>query len=246
MIGTTRAALLLSAVLIFAHHADAAIMVDLTSEGSTGMINGAIYKQVDPQPTGTGVINTFLRIQNRGSEEGFNTDHRPVEFDEKLGVHSRSLLLSEVPRVLVEGQVYYEFLLDINESHSQPLISLTDVRLFLNDDPDVATLEELGTPLYQMDAGDDATVRLDYSLGSGSGSGDMLMFVPESVFAAGGEYVYLYSKFEEASAGFEEWAAGKMGPGGVIQPITPAPAPVPEPGVISLVIGAAALLIRRR
>jgi hypothetical protein len=53
-------------------------------------------------------------------------------------------------------------------------------------------------------------VLLDYRLNSGSGSGDMLMYIPESVFA-GGSFVYLYSLFGElhpGNAGFQEWAVG--------------------------------------
>jgi hypothetical protein len=245
MIGTLRPALIVASLLILSHSASAAIIVDLTSEAASGSIGGAIYKQVDPRATGTGVINTFLRIQKTGIEEGFNTNYRPVEFDEKLGVHSRALLLSDVPQVLIDGQIYREFLLDLNESNSQPLISLTDVDIFLNNSAEVSTLASLGTPVYSMDAGGDASVKLDASLGSGSGSGDMLLFVPSSAFVSGRPYVYLYSKFEDASAGFEEWAAGKMAPGGGIVPITPSPAPVPEPAALSLLLAASAFLIRR-
>jgi hypothetical protein len=56
-------------------------------------------------------------------------------------------------------------------------------------------------------------VRLDYSLNSGSGQGDMFLLVPVSAFGATGanEFVYLYSRFGENNAntnnaGFEEWA----------------------------------------
>jgi hypothetical protein len=62
-----------------------------------------------------------------------------------------------------------------------------------------------------MDAGGDNWVLLDYRLNSGSGSGDMLMYVPDALFA-GAAYVYLYSRFGEhfaGDAGFQEWAAGE-------------------------------------
>ena len=111
-----------------------------------------------------------------------------------------------------------------------------------------------------MDAGADNSVKLDYALNSGSGSGDMLLYVPEANFAtATGPYVYLYSKFglpipgdssnvsadEGSDAGFEEWAAGKKGPNGTIVPITPGN-PVPEPGALTSIAFAAALIRRRR
>src|SRR3954468_18762573 len=99
MIGTNRAAKRFGAFLLAALSATsaarAAIVIDLTTRGSQGTINGAIYKQVDPQPTGTGVINSFLRLQAKDVEQGYNTDHRPVEFDEKTDIHTRSLLLTD-------------------------------------------------------------------------------------------------------------------------------------------------------
>src|SRR5262245_29368945 len=54
-------------------------VVDLTSKGATGTVNGAIFTQIDPQSTGSGVIDPFVRINPGGSdncEQGFNTSHR--------------------------------------------------------------------------------------------------------------------------------------------------------------------------
>jgi hypothetical protein len=38
------------------------------------VINHALFVQVNPQPTGCGVIHDFLRIQNSPVEQGYNTD----------------------------------------------------------------------------------------------------------------------------------------------------------------------------
>ena len=61
--------------------------LDLTTAGATGTFNGPIFEQADPQPTGCGVIDDFLRIQSHGPgaavEQGYNTDARPLQFDEK-------------------------------------------------------------------------------------------------------------------------------------------------------------------
>src|SRR5262249_17998963 len=58
--------------------------------------------------------------------------------------------------------------------------------------------------------GGDVTVQMNYRLNSGSGAGDVLVYVPDALLtAAGGNYVYLYSRFGDtagANAGFEEWA----------------------------------------
>ncbi len=251
MSGTIRAALT-SALFLIASATHAAVVVDLTTSGSSGSINNAVFQQFSPQPTGTGVLNTFLRIQADSVEQGYNTDFRNVEFDQTNDIHTRSLLLDEVPKVIIGGVVYREFLLDINESSNTPLLSLNDVQLFLGSQPNLATYANLGTPIYKMDAGGNNSVKLDYSLNSGSGSGDMLMYVPQANFDLGaGDYVYLYSRMGQpipgdaadvsSDAGFEEWSAGKKGPRGTIIPVS-----VPEPTLTPLLILGASLLTRRR
>src|SRR5262245_58112589 len=43
-------------------------VVDLTTLGSSGTINGAIYRQGQVAPSGTGNIQSFIRIQRSGTE----------------------------------------------------------------------------------------------------------------------------------------------------------------------------------
>lgn len=202
-----------------------AATLDLTTRGSAGMINGAIFSQFDARPTGTGVIDSFVRLQTANAkgtvQQGHNTDRRPLQFDEnKSPQFTRSLTLGEVPLVNFGGVLYREFLLDINQKSSQPYLSLDELRLYVGDagNPgyyDAAT-GKLGvlSPVYDMDAGVDNWVKLDYRLNAGSGAGDMLLYVPDSLFGASGSAanIYLYSKFGvnyAGNAGFEEWAAGK-------------------------------------
>ena len=55
--------------------------LDLTARGSSGAINGAEFVQFDARPTGTGVIDSFVRVQalgNTSSEQGYNTSARPL------------------------------------------------------------------------------------------------------------------------------------------------------------------------
>jgi hypothetical protein len=196
--------------------------VDLTARGASGAVNGAILRQADPQPTGSGAIDAFLRVQGAAAhgvvQQGYNTDARPLEFDENRSpTFTRALPLSEVPVVNLGGTAYREFLLDINQKSSQPLLSLDEVRLYVGGtgalrgyDPATGRLAGLD-PVYDLDAGGDRWVKLDYRLNSGSGSGDMLLYVPAAAFA-GGAYVYLYSKFgghHASNAGFQEWAVGR-------------------------------------
>jgi hypothetical protein len=192
-----------------------ATVVDLTTHGATGAANGALFQQCDAQPTGTGVIRSFLRVQATGTEQGYNTDARPLTLDEnKSPQFTRSLSLSQVPVVTIDGVAYRQFLLDINQSSKSPLLSLDELRLYVGATPTVtgydATAHTLGglDPVFDLDAGGDVTVQMNYRLNSGSGAGDVFVLVPDAAFAnapAGG-FLYLYSKFSGGNAGFEEWA----------------------------------------
>src|SRR5262249_14259043 len=78
---------------------------DLTTAGAVVQLDanvGEIFRQTDQQPTGTGFIQSFVRLQANGSgsqlEQGFNTDARPLQFDEnKSPQFTRALRLSDVP-----------------------------------------------------------------------------------------------------------------------------------------------------
>src|SRR5215510_10853930 len=59
----------------------AASECDLYTSSSSCLFNGAIYDVVAPHPTGTGVVQSFLRVQQNGTEQGFNTDARPMLCD---------------------------------------------------------------------------------------------------------------------------------------------------------------------
>jgi len=194
--------------------------LDLTTAGAQGAINGALFQQTSTQPTGTGAIHSFVRLFSSGNatvEQGYNTDARPLQFNENNSPQfTRSLQLSEVPTATVNGVGYREFLLDVNQKNSAPRVSLDELRIFVGNAPnlkgyDVASKQLAGmTAVYDLDAGGDSVVLLNAALTHGSGSGDMHLLVPDSVLtAAGGNYIYLYSKFGvtvPASSGFEEWA----------------------------------------
>ncbi|MFO0808744.1 MAG: carboxypeptidase-like regulatory domain-containing protein [Gemmataceae bacterium] len=200
-----------------------ATALDLTVRGSSGEINGAIFAQDDAQPTGSGHIHPFVRIQ--GSEhghvsQGYNTDARPLQFDEKWSPRfTHSLHLSDVPRVSLDGQVYRVFVLDLSPTRSRSYLSLDEVQIFTADRGNLtrykATTGTLGgrTAVYDLDAGGNSWIKLDARLNSGRGFGDMLMYVPESAFAnaAPNDFVYLYSRFGEhywCHEGFQQWAPG--------------------------------------
>jgi hypothetical protein len=206
-----------------------AAVVDVTAHGSAGMANGAILQQCDAQPTGTGVIQSFVRVQATGVEQGYNTDARPLQFDEnKSPQFTRSLPFANVPTVTVNGVAYRQFLLDINQKSSSPLLSLDELRVYVGTAPNLTgyaadhTLAGM-SPLFDLDGAGDVTVKMDYRLNSGSGSGDVFVLIPDADFATApaGGFLYLYSKFGVtwgANSGFEEWSvktgAGSQGGGG--------------------------------
>ncbi|MCI0700293.1 MAG: MSCRAMM family adhesin SdrC [Planctomycetia bacterium] len=209
-----------------------ATVFDLTTHNAEVATDGFIARQVDAQPTGTGYLNSFVRVQSAAAggyaEQGYNTTARPLQFDENNSPQfTRGITLGEVPQTIVNGVVYREFLLDVNQKSSAPYLSVDQVQVFLGGSADLTgydttarTLAGLGA-VFDLDANGDVSLKLDYRLNSGSGSGDMTLLIPEAAFAGvdPGTFVYLYSKMGElagatANAGFEEWAV-KKAPTGV-------------------------------
>jgi hypothetical protein len=207
-----------------------AITVDLTTQGASGSIFQAYFLQFDPAGAqGTGNFDPFLRVQADGTESGYNTDAKKVEFDTKTGKWTHIIDLqsidNNVPIVngadipgLTPGVQYREFLLDINETAGSNLLSLDALRIFQSDTPNNTGYPNLGTEIYNLGEGN--SVILNYSLNPGSGQGDVAMYLPTSLFT--GRYIYFYSAFGtflpsekgdtyESSDGFEEWGVQKSG-----------------------------------
>jgi len=134
----------------------------------------------------------------------------------------------------IDGTLYREFLLDINQNTGQDneLLSLDQVEIYLaasglQDDYSSG----LGTMIWELDELEDNYVKMDYSLNPGSGKGDVLVYVPDDLFVLEGTanpFVYLYSQFGGEFAGndgAEEWAIRL----GAAPPVT-----VPVPGAFVL------------
>jgi hypothetical protein len=230
-------------LLLFGAQAGATV-VNLTTAGSSGTINDAIYEQIEPRATGTGVIDSFVRISDANGDvvEGFNTDDRPLDFDENNSPFTHALTVGDVPIVNIGGTDYRQFMLDINQLGSDPLLSLFELQIYLrsidaadgqgtNSDTAAGFSGFLGasTLIYDMDAGvadGDSYVNLNYNLNTGSGSGDMFLYVLSSLFGDdNSKFVVLYSAFgipHNNNDGFEEWAVQE----GTV--------PIPEPTSIAL------------
>src|SRR5215468_6336919 len=201
--------------------------VDLTTAGSFGTIDDAVFQTALAQPAGTGVFNTFVQIQHNGTEQGYNSDNSTEQFDEK-NAHHRSLLLANVPIVIgdgtggtVEGVAYRQFVLDLNEAGaSKQFLSLDKLQIWQEESGSLGNFSSgLGFAgahtnylAYNLDAGGDHWVGLNDGLSHGSGQSDVVVLIPDSAFIndTAHRYVYLYSAFGtqsgwSADGGFEEW-----------------------------------------
>jgi len=211
LLGSCAAALLGSAA---AH----ATTIDLMSV-SSGTLNGGIFSLANNQPTGSGVYDPFLTIQNNVTEQGYNSS--TGVFDTKREpVYNHELQLSQLNATTVNGVQYYTFNVDINEPNggSKATISLDSLKIFTSPTIQTSTSTDstglfngsLGTLRYDSGSGNAVLIK---DINSGSGQSDLAIFIPVSDFAgaSGTDNVYVYQywgKEFNTEGGYEETTIG--------------------------------------
>ncbi len=191
-------------------------------------IDGAVFSAFDASKAGRGVFPAFLSTQDQKSlggdlNAGYNSDYRPVQFDETNSAqHNHSLLLSALG-VYTDPNTkrsYYSFSLDANQAPgSSPLISLDRFQVYVTNNASITgyvtgstwrfptTGTNAASLVYDLDGIKDNNVMINYlQSGKGSGWDDMVVDIPISLFPGGYTNVVLFAQFSGDNDGPQEWA----------------------------------------
>jgi hypothetical protein len=199
--------------------------IDLTTIASSGAVKGVVFQQANPNAN-TSSDEILHLASNQAIEQGYNSKFRP-EFDESSS-RTRTVRMIDLVPVTANGITYRVLQLNMNDSRSNPLLSLDELRLYVAD-VDIlfgynATNKTLAGVAPVFDMGDNF-IKLDGRLSGGRKVGDMFLYIPQNLLLSSGTgsnpFVYLYSKFGvnfPNSNGGEVWGAAV----GVVPP-PPAP-----------------------
>lgn len=255
-----RLSLLVAAILLVAAgtaQGTETLLTGFQGLGYTQTINGAIFTNINPQTTGTGFIDPFLKFTDNGTnEQAFNIDSKNLPFNTGNDAYgsanwNRLLYSTNLAVTTVNGVNYWTFILDIDQAPGRnPYYSLDQLVLSYSASatvnpvmPAYPTTPNLGTPFYNMDGAGDVALGLNYLLNPGSGGGDLQVLIPVPSLPAGSAYIYLYHAggfYPDANYynndGPDEWWA-KEGP------------TVPDGGITAFMLGLSMLglgVVRRR
>jgi hypothetical protein len=215
-----------------------AIAIGFTSQASADSIGlvaddgclisstDTIFCDADIRPTGTGVFDPFLRTFRDGDQKdgtpdtyssGWNTDAHKQDWDDPAAndagdAWTSALALADISTVFIGLDEYYLFTVDINQEGKPgdpaSLLDLVNFELFNCSTADYTDLSECA-PAFDAFAADE-WVSFDYRNHTGSGSGDIDVFVPTALL---GPYIALRDGWgtppgdNPDNDGYQEWAA---------------------------------------
>jgi hypothetical protein len=132
--------------------------------------------------SGSGVFNSFVRVQANGTEDGYNTNG-DLEFDTKAGNFTHAILVSAIPVVFLDPDgagpapfgAYWELFADLNEGNSAAakLLSLNDVEVYFTTDPELTGYDFGIDPVYDFSG----SIKIN-DVNQGSGRGDLRYRIP--------------------------------------------------------------------
>jgi hypothetical protein len=250
MIKRNFTAALIAASLIGTAGLAQATVVNLGTSGS-GTVNGALFETNNDHPTGTGVYDPFLTVQANPWEQGYNSS--TGNFDTKREPQwNHEIQFSDLQVTTINGTAYFGFSVDINEpNNSKSWISLDALKIYTSSTLQSSSSTDangffngsLGTLRY--DLGANSVLYNDAN--TGSGGGDINIYIPVSYFAGTNQndYVYMYQRWGNSdtnttNGGFEETS--------LIRGLAPVPemsALFPIVGLL-VAVGSTSLLRRRR
>src|SRR4051794_29037964 len=152
--------------------------IDLTGHGAVGAAGQVVFTQYDGRLGDPAKLKTFAELDGpllrAAAVQGYNTDARPVQFNENTSSGlTRSLLKTDVPAVTVGGVLYREFVFDGSQTNLlQTRVSLDQLKIYTSG---AGTLhgynsadKTLGgqAPVYDLDAGGDSWVVVNLGLAS--------------------------------------------------------------------------------
>lgn len=179
-----------------------------------------VFYETSTTGSGTGNYNSFLRLQSKPGEKGFNTDD-PQEADNKDGIWTHALRVGSLVEVDIGGVKYYEIRLDLNEGNAagDPPITLEDLRLFYSAAP--ADGDDYNDDFAGLTKVFDLSGNLALTdINSGSGTDDYRFLIRADLFPDKNAYFTLYSQFSGSDGGFEEWRAKSQDIGDGLPAIT--------------------------
>jgi len=247
--------------------------IDLSDPGTSQNFTdsfGALFSLTATQPAGSGVFLPFVRIQNNGQEQGYNSVDTKNTMDDINLPGNTSYLLAMNNVVNDSGS--FQLKLDYNEpgNAGKSTIYLEDLTIVISTDPNkvgpASTKGNFSVQSIPFSAGDvvayhmgDATnpassngfhvvLNADANPASGnggSGSADLDVTVPLlpnlRALVDANHYAYVYSRFSSSQAGYEEWSSFY-----VIPPNSSGGAPVPEPASLGLLAAGLLTLLASR